>query len=74
MRTTLDLDEDVLEAVKLLAATDSKSVGEVVSALVRQAMEARMAIHWEHGIPVFAVPGDARPFSLEDIRREDAEW
>lgn len=74
MRTTINLDDDVLAAVRRLAAADAKSVGEVVSALLRQSMEARVAVHEEHGIPTFAVAPGTRPFSLEDIRREDMEW
>lgn len=74
MRIRLNLDDDVLAAVRRLAAADAKSVGEVVSALLRQSIAARVAVREEHGIPTFAVEPGARPFSLEDIRREDMEW
>ena len=38
MRTTLAIDDEVLEAARSLAARENKSVGEVVSALARQAL------------------------------------
>lgn len=37
MRTTLDIDEDVLNAAKALARQQNKSAGEVVSRLLRDA-------------------------------------
>ena len=36
MRTTLDIDDDVLFAVKAVAVRESKSAGAVVSGLLRQ--------------------------------------
>ncbi|MFZ4534967.1 hypothetical protein [Propionivibrio sp.] len=38
MRTTLSIDDDVLNAVKGLAQTQHRSVGEVLSSLARQAL------------------------------------
>lgn len=38
MRTTLSIDDDVFYAVKSLARRQSRSVGEVLSELVRQAL------------------------------------
>ena len=40
MRTTIDLDEDVLAAAKELAQLENSSAGAVVSRLVRQALTA----------------------------------
>jgi hypothetical protein len=40
MRTTLDLDDDVLHAAKELAAVGGKTAGQVVSELVRKALAA----------------------------------
>jgi hypothetical protein len=44
MRTTLDLDEDILYAAKQLAQQQRKSMGQVVSELVRDALSAKLAI------------------------------
>ena len=38
MRTTLDIDEDVLQAAKEHAAREHKSVGTVISALARESL------------------------------------
>jgi hypothetical protein len=40
VRTTVDLDEDVLLAVKHRARTERRSVGAVLSELARQALTA----------------------------------
>jgi hypothetical protein len=38
MRTTLDIDDDVLQAAKEHARRDKKTVGEVISELARSAL------------------------------------
>ncbi|KGA92841.1 hypothetical protein LptCag_1675 [Leptospirillum ferriphilum] len=38
MRTTLDIDEDVLETARELARRQGKSIGKVISDLGRQAL------------------------------------
>jgi predicted transcriptional regulator len=38
MRTTLDIQDDVLAAVREIARQQHKTAGEVISALVRQAL------------------------------------
>jgi len=38
MRTTLDIDDDVLSVAKALAATENKTVGKVISELARRAL------------------------------------
>jgi hypothetical protein len=43
MRTTLDLDEDVLQAAKVRARREGKTAGQVVSELLRQALTAAPA-------------------------------
>ena len=40
MRTTLDIDDDVLSAAKERARRERKSIGEVVSELARAALTA----------------------------------
>lgn len=74
MRTTLNLDPDVLNAAKRLAAASSRSLGEVVSELARRSLESPPPTKRVRGLPVFDVPSDARPFGLDDIKREDPEW
>ena len=50
MRTTLDIDDDVLSAAKQLAKQRNSTAGEVLSGLARQALTAGSA---EDGEPRF---------------------
>ena len=43
MRTTLDIDDDVLQAAKERAKRERKTAGEVVSELLRRALTAPAA-------------------------------
>lgn len=74
MRTTLNLDPDLLEAAKRLAAANARTVSEVICELARRGLESPPPITRVSGVPVFDVPADSKPFSLDDIRREDSEW
>ncbi len=40
MRTTLDIDEDLLQAAKEIAENQGKTAGQVVSELLRKALQA----------------------------------
>ena len=52
MRTTLDLDLDVLQAAKEIALTRGLSAGQVVSELVRKALAAPRAGKVRNGVPL----------------------
>ena len=56
MRTTLQIDDDVLLAAKSLAARQRKSVGEVISSLARSALNgesgAAAAARSRNGVPL----------------------
>jgi hypothetical protein len=56
MRTTLTLADDVYEAVKTLAEGSGRSMGEIMSALARQALQPKGESEYRDGLPVFAVP------------------
>lgn len=43
MRTTLDIEDDVLAAVKDLARRQQRTAGEVISSLARQALTGALA-------------------------------
>ena len=45
MRTTLDIDEDVLMAVKDLARAEGKTAGQLLSELARKALTTPTAPH-----------------------------
>lgn len=52
MRTTLDLDDDILQAAKELARARGLTAGQVVSALVRKALGSPKAARLRNGIPI----------------------
>ena len=66
MRTTLAIDDDVLEAAKELAITQRKSVGEVISTLARRALRpSGPARKTRNGVPLLPVkPGTPRLTSV----------
>jgi hypothetical protein len=69
MRTTFDLDDDVLEAAKMLAARERKPLGKLISGLLRRAVEpAAQAPVERNGMPLFPVTLGARAVSPEIIR------
>ena len=69
MRTTLSLDDDVVEAARALARIDRRSLGEVVSELARRGLAPpRVEPDDENGFPVFRVGSDAPPNTEEMVR------
>jgi hypothetical protein len=59
MRTTITIDDDVLAAAKELAARQHESVGTVISALVRQALQPVARNEVRNGIMLLPVRADA---------------
>jgi len=59
MRTTLDLEEDVLLAAKEIARQRGVTVGKVLSDLARQAMTRQVTGQTRHGLPLFPIQPDA---------------
>ncbi|HUY26912.1 MAG TPA: hypothetical protein VMV27_05785 [Candidatus Binataceae bacterium] len=56
MRTTLDIDEDVLETAKAIAARRSTTAGRIISELVRGALAPReQPARKRNGVPL--LPG-----------------
>jgi len=52
MRTTLDIDDDVLQAAKELAASRRLTAGQVLSALARKGLEPARTARLRNGVPV----------------------
>ena len=63
MRTTLDIDDDVLAAAKELAAAERKTAGKVISELARKTITGKMGtpsdeIEWKNGLPLLPSKGN----------------
>lgn len=70
MRTTLDIDEDVLEAAKELASMRKTTAGKVLSELARRGMAP--ADHQPtilNGVPILPPRPGSRPVTMEDVNR-----
>ena len=53
MRTTLDIDDDVLQAAKEIARAQDKTAGQVVSELLRKALQPpQTARRVRNGVPL----------------------
>ena len=74
MRTTVNIDDDVLERAKDIARVRQVSVGEALSDLARRGMEAQVELREDPltGLLVVHVPG-ARKITSEDVYRLQEE-
>jgi hypothetical protein len=52
MRTTLDIDDDVLQAAKELGALHGKTAGQIVSELARRSLSPAVRHHLRNGVPL----------------------
>ena len=71
MRTTLDLDEDVLQALKEIAQLRGQTAGRVASDLVRKAIrpapDKRQKVR--NGVPIFQARPGQRIITMELVNR-----
>ena len=68
VRTTLSLDDDVLELARSVAAAEGVSVGEVVSRLARLGIASTARVS-EGDLPTFAVPEGVQPLTPDMVRK-----
>jgi hypothetical protein len=73
MRTTLEIDDDVLDAARSLARAENRSIGDVLSALAREGLAPRRSAAKRRGFPVFEVSEDAPPITREHVERAHDE-
>ena len=69
MRTTLNIDDEVLNQVKEYAASRSIPTGEAASQLIRRGLKARLGIRYEQGVPMFDLPDDSPVVTFEHTQR-----
>ena len=73
MRTTLNVDDDVLAGARALAAERGVSVGAALSDLARRSLRAR-GVATERRIPGFTVDADSPPITPEMVRAANEDW
>ena len=72
MRTTLDIEDDILQAAKELAGKEGSTAGAVISRLAREGLRGPVKSHTrlsiKNGVPVFpARPGEI--VTLEHVQK-----
>ncbi|MFL6246371.1 MAG: CopG family transcriptional regulator [Thermoanaerobaculia bacterium] len=70
MRTTLDVDDDVLQAAKEIAANRRTTTGKVISDLARKALTSTKSGRERNGVPLMPrrPKGSERP-TMEKVNR-----
>ena len=69
VRTTLNLDDDVLATTRAIARSERRALGAVVSDLVRRGLvPPELRLDDEDGFPVFRVRQPAQPITDEMVR------
>jgi hypothetical protein len=84
MRTTLDLDDDVLASAKEIARREKKTAGQVLSELARQALTGSVGVGTSttrarreqpaHGFIAFASRGGVVTNEAVDRLRDQGEY
>jgi len=69
MRTTLDLDLDVLQAAKEIGMARGLSAGQVVSELVRKALASPRAAKVRNGVPLLSRKAGSPPLTMAAVNR-----
>jgi len=74
MRTTLDLDDDLLATVRQLARQQGLTIGQLISELARQSLATRAPLKVRNGVPLFVPKAAASKPNLRIVNklREEA--
>jgi hypothetical protein len=68
MRTTLEIDDEVMAAARELAAGEGRSIGAVISELARRGLTPA-SVEAGGDLPVIRVPAGTPPITPEMVRR-----
>jgi hypothetical protein len=69
MRTTLNIEEDVLRAAKEIALQRGMTVGQVLSDLARKSLTRKSPVSKKHDLPIFPIKSDAQVITLELVNQ-----
>jgi hypothetical protein len=69
MRTTLNIDDDVLLAVKEISRQRHEPTGRLLSELVRTALVSKVEGRERNGVPIFPVRPGASIVTMELVNR-----
>jgi hypothetical protein len=68
VRTTLNIDGDVVAAARELAAGEHRSLGSVISELARRGLTPAR-VEADDGLPIIRVPAGSPPITPEIVLR-----
>ncbi len=73
MRTTLNLDPQLLSTAKRLAEARSVALGDIISELANKGLEAQNSIpvRLKSGFPVFKPAKGSAMIGLDDVKRDE---
>lgn len=70
MRTTITIDDDVLEAAKAIAENKRATIGEVISELARQSLALSVdELEYKNGLPLLPARPDGGIVTLEMVNK-----
>jgi hypothetical protein len=69
VRTTLSLDDDVLEEAKSYAKARNLAMGKAVSELVRRGLQAPLRTRVVNGFHVVDLPAGSPTVTADDVKR-----
>jgi len=73
VRTTINLDDDIIELATRLAKSRSVSLGKTISDLVRRGLNAPTPAQDKGGLVVFQLPHNSPKVTTDEVRRIEAE-
>lgn len=69
MRTTIDLEDDILIAIKAIANQKQKSMGAIVSDLLREALSGPNSLEIRNGIPLLPKKKNGKVVTLDLVNQ-----
>lgn len=69
MRTTLDIDDDVLSAIREIARQRSSSMGKVLSELARKSLALQSETSMRNGFPLLPARQGGEIVTMELVNR-----
>ncbi len=73
MRTTITLDEDIIESAKYLAKQNHCTLGRIISDLARKGLHGSNSYELTNKFPVFKVSENSPIITPEDVKKLEDE-
>ena len=68
MRTTLEIDDDVLQAARAIAAAEGITTGKALSTLARKGLAPNLSnVRLRNGVPLLPRTPGGRPLTMRDV-------